>query len=88
MAAFRAICFGLRYCCFSFRLAGVVYRFNAFLIGFDPGPGFSYFPSVPETMITLGIISIEILAYLVLIKKLPVMRRLEHTEPRTSISEA
>ena len=72
----------------SLALAGVVYRFNAFLIGFDPGPGFSYFPSVPETMITLGIISIEILAYLVLIKKLPVMRRLEHTEPRTSISEA
>lgn len=57
----------------SLLLGGAVYRFNAFLIGFDPGPGFQYFPSVPEIMITLGIIAIEILAYILFVKKLPVM---------------
>lgn len=72
----------------SLALAGVVYRINAFLIGFDPGPGFSYFPSVPETMITLGIISLEILAYLYFIKKLPVMHRVDRIQPRLSTGAA
>ncbi len=72
----------------SLALGGVVYRFDAFLIGFNPGPGFSYFPSVPETMITLGIIAIEILAYLVFIKKLPVMQQLEPVQSGTRTREA
>ena len=72
----------------SLTLAGVVYRFNAFLIGFDPGPGFSYFPSVPEIMITLGIISLEILAYLYFIKKLPVLHRVDPIQPKPSTGAA
>jgi len=59
----------------SMLLAGSLYRFNAFLFTFDPGPGYSYFPSVPEIMVTLGVISLEIMAYLVLVKKLPVLHR-------------
>ncbi|MES9885391.1 MAG: Ni/Fe-hydrogenase cytochrome b subunit, partial [Candidatus Sedimenticola sp. 6PFRAG1] len=35
----------------SMLLAGALYRFNAFLFTFDPGPGYSYFPSVPEIMV-------------------------------------
>jgi Ni/Fe-hydrogenase subunit HybB-like protein len=65
----------------SLLLAGAVYRFNAFLIGFDPGPGYSYFPSVPEIMITLGIIAIEILGYIYFVKKLPVLPRLQQPQP-------
>jgi Ni/Fe-hydrogenase subunit HybB-like protein len=57
----------------SMILAGSLYRFNAFLIGFDPGPGYSYFPSVPEIMVTVGIVAAEIMAYLVFVKKLPVL---------------
>ncbi len=61
----------------SMVFAGSLYRFNAFLFAYDPGPGYSYFPSAPEIMITLGIISIEILAYLVIVKTLPVLHRSE-----------
>jgi Ni/Fe-hydrogenase subunit HybB-like protein len=58
---------------------GSLYRLNAFLIGFDPGPGFSYFPSVPELMVTIGIIAVEIMAYLIFVKKLPVLHSAGHT---------
>ena len=57
---------------------GSLYRLNAFLIGFDPGPGFSYFPSVPELMVTIGIIAVEIMAYLIFVKKLPVLHSADH----------
>ena len=62
----------------SMLLAGALYRFNAFLFTLDPGPGYSYFPSVPEIMVTLGIIAFEIMAYIVLVKTLPVLHREEH----------
>jgi Ni/Fe-hydrogenase subunit HybB-like protein len=62
----------------SLLLAGSVYRFNAFLVGFNPGDGWSYFPSFAETMITFGIVSFEILAYLVLVKKFSVLPKAEH----------
>lgn len=52
---------------------GAMWRFNAYLITFDPGPGYSYFPSVPEIMVTVGIIAFEIMAYIVLVKMLPVL---------------
>ena len=58
-------------------LAGSVYRFNAFLVGFDPGTGWHYFPSVSEILITVGIISVEIMAYLIFVKKLPVFNKAE-----------
>jgi len=62
----------------SMLLAGALYRFNAFLFTFNPGPGYNYFPSVPEIMVTLGVVSLEIMAYLVLVKSLPVLHREEH----------
>lgn len=54
-------------------LGGGLFRFNVYLIGFDPGAGWSYFPSVAEFMITVGIIALEILGYLVFVKIFPVM---------------
>jgi len=62
----------------SMLFAGSLYRFNAFLITFDPGPGFTYFPSFPEVMVTVGIIAIEIMAYLFLVKTLPVLHDAKH----------
>ncbi len=61
----------------SMLAAGSMYRFNAFLFTFDPGPGYSYFPSVPEIMVTLGVISFEIMAFMVLVKRLPVLHHQE-----------
>ncbi len=62
----------------SMLIAGALYRFNAFLFTFNPGPGYSYFPSVAEIMITLGIIALELMAYLVLVKILPVLHLEKH----------
>ncbi|UFS70195.1 Ni/Fe-hydrogenase cytochrome b subunit [Geomonas sp. RF6] len=57
-------------------LGGALYRFNVYLIGFDPGKGWRYFPSLAELMITVGIVSFEILGYQVLVKLLPVLPRM------------
>ena len=62
----------------SMLVAGAVYRFNTFLIGFNPGGGYHYFPSLSEILITVGIIAIEIMAYLVFVKKLPVLPDMKH----------
>lgn len=58
-------------------LAGSVYRFDAFLVGFNPGLGWHYFPSISETLITIGIISVEIMAYLYFVKRLPVFTKVK-----------
>jgi len=54
-------------------MAGILYRFDAFLVAFNPGDGWHYFPAVSEIMITLGIIAVELMAYLFLVKKLPIL---------------
>ena len=63
---------------FFMLVAGTVYRFNAFLVAFNPGNNWSYFPSFSETVITLGIISFEIMAYLYIVKRFPVLPKAEH----------
>jgi len=62
----------------SLLFAGALYRFNAFLIGFDPGAGWQYFPSFSELMITFGLIATEIMGYLVFVKKMPVLHNIKH----------
>jgi Ni/Fe-hydrogenase subunit HybB-like protein len=58
---------------FCLILGAGLYRFNAYITGFNPGNGWTYFPTFGEVMITLGIISIEILGYLWIVKRLPVL---------------
>ncbi len=62
----------------SMLVAGAWYRFDTFLVGFDPGAGWHYFPSVQEILITVGLISMEIAGYMVIVKKLPVLPDLGH----------
>jgi Ni/Fe-hydrogenase subunit HybB-like protein len=57
-------------------LGGGLYRFNVYLIGFNPGQGWVYFPSLSEIMITVGIVAIELLGYQVLVKLFPVLPRI------------
>ena len=59
----------------SIVLAGTLYRFNCYLIGFNPGGGWTYFPAAGEILITVGIVSIEIMAFLWFIKRLPIYHR-------------
>jgi Ni/Fe-hydrogenase subunit HybB-like protein len=54
-------------------VAGALYRFDTYLVAFRPGPQWSYFPSVPELLITLGLVSAEIMAYVAIIKVFPIL---------------
>jgi Ni/Fe-hydrogenase subunit HybB-like protein len=58
---------------FLVAASGILYRVDAFLVAFDPGPGWSYFPSVGEIFITVGLVATETMAYLVIIRKLPIL---------------
>jgi Ni/Fe-hydrogenase subunit HybB-like protein len=55
-------------------LAGALYRFDSVLVAFDPGEGWSYFPTVPEMLITLGLVALEIMIYVVLVRTFPILR--------------
>ena len=57
-------------------LGGGLYRFNVYLIGFNPGPGWTYFPSLAEVMISVAFVAFEILAYQLLVKLVPVFPRI------------
>ena len=58
-------------------LGGFMLRVNGFLVGYETGDGWHYFPSLPELIVTVGLISFEILAYIVLVKLLPVLPALK-----------
>jgi len=72
-AANRAKLTQLFYASISILLAGAVYRFDVFLVGFNPGGGYTYFPALGEILITVGIISIELVGYLYFVKRFPVL---------------
>jgi Ni/Fe-hydrogenase subunit HybB-like protein len=62
-------------------LLGVgLYRFSSYIIGYDPGNGWQYFPTFGELMITLGIIAAEIIGYLWIAKRFPVLALPERTQ--------
>lgn len=54
-------------------LAGFLLRINSFLVGYETGPGWHYFPSVPEIMVSIGMIALEVLGYIVLVRYLPIL---------------
>jgi len=54
-------------------LGGALFRFDTYLVAFDPGPGWHYFPSVPEILITVGLIAGELAVYLALVRKFPIL---------------
>jgi Ni/Fe-hydrogenase subunit HybB-like protein len=58
-------------------LSGILLRLNGFLIAFDTGPGWSYFPSVPELLVTIGIFAAEVFGYIYITRRFPVLPREE-----------
>ena len=54
-------------------LGGFLLRINSYLVGYETGPGWHYFPSVPEMMVSIGMIALEILGYIVLVRYLPIL---------------
>jgi len=53
--------------------AGALYRFDTYLVAFNPGSNWVYFPSVPEIAITVGLVAFEVLAYIAIVKTFPVL---------------
>lgn len=54
-------------------IAGALYRFDTFLVAFQPDPGWHYFPSVTEQLITVGLVSFEIAVYVALVRRFPIL---------------
>lgn len=53
--------------------AGALYRFDVFLVAFNPGSHWSYFPSVPEIMVTVGLVAAEVIAYVFIVRNFPIL---------------
>lgn len=56
-------------------LAGAVLRFNALLVGFNAPPGYQYFPSVIELLVSIGMIAVHVVGFAYIVKTFPVLPR-------------
>lgn len=54
-------------------LGGTLYRVDVFLVAYDPGNGWIYFPSVAEILVTLGLIATETVIYILVVRKFPIL---------------
>ncbi|MDR2187292.1 MAG: Ni/Fe-hydrogenase cytochrome b subunit [Azonexus sp.] len=61
----------------AIMLGGVFLRLNGFLIGYDTGPGWNYFPSSSELLVTCGMFAVEVLGYIIITRRFPVLPRVE-----------
>lgn len=61
--------------------AGMTYRLSAYLIAYDTGAGWTYFPSFGEVAVTAGLVSLEVLAFIACVRMLPVLPRIAEPTP-------
>jgi Ni/Fe-hydrogenase subunit HybB-like protein len=54
-------------------LAGAVLRFNALIIGFNPPAGYVYFPSLIEVLVSVGMLTVEIVGFVFIVKRFPIL---------------
>ncbi len=53
--------------------AGALYRFDVFLVAFSPGTHYAYFPSLTELLVTLGLLAAEVMAYIFIVRRFPIL---------------
>jgi Ni/Fe-hydrogenase subunit HybB-like protein len=62
-------------------LGGALMRLNGFLIGYETNingaGGFTYFPTLAEVLVTAGMFAIEVLGYIIITRRFPVLPREE-----------
>jgi len=58
---------------FALIAAGLLYRIDTYIVAYNPGPGWSYFPAVGEILITIGLIATETMVYLFVVRKFPIL---------------
>lgn len=56
-------------------LGGALMRLNGYLIGYETGDGFSYFPTLAEVLVTVGVFAINVLGYIIITRRFPVLPR-------------
>jgi len=59
-------------------LAGALYRFDVYLVGYNPGPGWSYFPSVAEQLVSIGLAAAGVVLFVALAKTFPILSGESH----------
>ena len=57
----------------AMALAGMLYRIDAYLVAYHTGAGWHYFPSLGELAVSIGLVAFEILAFILVIRLLPVL---------------
>jgi Ni/Fe-hydrogenase subunit HybB-like protein len=58
-------------------IAGSLYRIDTYLVAYNPGANWNYFPSISEVLITIGIVALEIMAYVIIVKMFPILGGIE-----------
>ncbi|MFH1870199.1 MAG: Ni/Fe-hydrogenase cytochrome b subunit [Pseudomonadota bacterium] len=58
-------------------LGGALMRLSGFLIGYETGGDFTYFPTLAEVLVTAGLFAAEVLGYIVITRRFPVLPREE-----------
>lgn len=53
--------------------AGTLYRFDVYLLAFNPGPHFFYFPSTVEILISTGLVAAEVAAFVIAVRIFPIL---------------
>lgn len=64
---------GLFLCALSVLLGAAMWRIDYSLIAFNPGNGYHYFPTASELLISIGFVAVEVVAYILIIRLLPIL---------------
>ena len=72
----------------SLLLAGAVLRFNALIVGFNPPAGYVYFPSAIEVLVSIGLLSVEVVGFIYIVKRFPILPPRKRTVAPGSLAEA
>ncbi|MBK5075004.1 Ni/Fe-hydrogenase cytochrome b subunit [Budviciaceae bacterium BWR-B9] len=72
----------------SMLLGCAMWRMSYSLVAFNPGGGYHYFPTWEELLISIGFVSIEICAYILLIRLLPIIPSLKNLHKNQEASKA
>jgi len=54
-------------------LGGAVLRFDGLIVGYTPSAGYIYFPSVIEILVSVGMLSIEVIGFIYIVKRFPIL---------------
>ncbi|BDH46732.1 Ni/Fe-hydrogenase cytochrome b subunit [Salmonella enterica subsp. enterica serovar Choleraesuis] len=54
-------------------LGAALWRMDYSLVAYNPGTGYHYFPTTSEILISVGFVAIEVVAYILLIRLLPIL---------------